>query len=250
MAAEAPAARSLLEDLVRALVNEPDEVKVEEFDGGRRHGRPRAVGGRRRLRHGHRPRRTHRATRCARSSRPPRSRTVAACSSTSSIDPELLHAGRVGRPHGLDGSLLRDRAAHRSCCCWAPQVWVGERETRVAAPRRHRRATHPAPRRRVGPRRRPRRCAASELRMPRATRRRSTRTSTGPTTSTAAPSSTATAASSAPVSACSRVPSCEVLELDGAVQLVPLVQDAIRSIDLDGAARSTSTRGFLGLEAE
>jgi predicted RNA-binding protein YlqC (UPF0109 family) len=31
MAAEAPAARSLLEALVRALVNEPDEVKVEDF---------------------------------------------------------------------------------------------------------------------------------------------------------------------------------------------------------------------------
>ena len=31
MGAEAPAARSLLEALVRALVNEPDEVKVEDF---------------------------------------------------------------------------------------------------------------------------------------------------------------------------------------------------------------------------
>jgi uncharacterized protein len=31
MAAEAPAARSLLEALVRALVTEPDEVKVEDF---------------------------------------------------------------------------------------------------------------------------------------------------------------------------------------------------------------------------
>jgi len=31
MGADAPAARSLLEALVRALVNEPDEVKVEDF---------------------------------------------------------------------------------------------------------------------------------------------------------------------------------------------------------------------------
>ena len=31
MAAEAPAARSLLEALVRALVTAPDEVKVEDF---------------------------------------------------------------------------------------------------------------------------------------------------------------------------------------------------------------------------
>jgi predicted RNA-binding protein YlqC (UPF0109 family) len=31
MAAEAPAARSLLEALVRALVDKPDEVKVEDF---------------------------------------------------------------------------------------------------------------------------------------------------------------------------------------------------------------------------
>ena len=31
MASEAPAARSLLESLVRALVDEPDEVSVEDF---------------------------------------------------------------------------------------------------------------------------------------------------------------------------------------------------------------------------
>ncbi len=41
--------------------------------------------------------------RSARSSRPPRSRTTAASSSTSSS--ELLTAGRVGRPHGLDGAF-------------------------------------------------------------------------------------------------------------------------------------------------
>src|SRR5690349_13669083 len=39
----------------------------------------------------------------ARSSRPPRSRTTAASSSTSSSD--FVLAGRVGRPHGLDGSF-------------------------------------------------------------------------------------------------------------------------------------------------
>jgi 16S rRNA processing protein RimM len=38
-----------------------------------------------------------------RSSRPPRSRTIDASSSTSSS--ELLTVGRVGRPHGLDGSF-------------------------------------------------------------------------------------------------------------------------------------------------
>src|SRR6478735_8638576 len=38
----------------------------------------------------------------ARSSRPPRSRTTAASSSTSSSE---LPVGRVGRPHGLDGSF-------------------------------------------------------------------------------------------------------------------------------------------------
>src|SRR3954471_1537332 len=39
----------------------------------------------------------------ARSSRPPQSRTTAASSSTSSSD--ALRVGRVGRPHGLDGSF-------------------------------------------------------------------------------------------------------------------------------------------------
>src|SRR3954468_7574068 len=39
----------------------------------------------------------------ARSSRPPRSRTTGASSSTSSS--EFVLAGRVGRPHGLDGSF-------------------------------------------------------------------------------------------------------------------------------------------------
>src|SRR3954452_4114637 len=39
----------------------------------------------------------------ARSSRPPRSRTTGASSSTSSSDALLV--GRVGRPHGLDGSF-------------------------------------------------------------------------------------------------------------------------------------------------
>src|SRR3954468_1188479 len=39
----------------------------------------------------------------ARSSRPPRSRTTGASSSTSSS--EFVPAGRVGRPHGLDGSF-------------------------------------------------------------------------------------------------------------------------------------------------
>src|SRR3954466_11848914 len=39
----------------------------------------------------------------ARSSRPPRSRTTAASSSTSSSD--QLRVGRIGRPHGLDGSF-------------------------------------------------------------------------------------------------------------------------------------------------
>src|SRR4051794_28577164 len=38
----------------------------------------------------------------ARSSRPPRSRTTGASSSTSSSE---LTVGRVGRPHGLDGSF-------------------------------------------------------------------------------------------------------------------------------------------------
>src|ERR1044072_1125501 len=37
------------------------------------------------------------------SSRPPRSRTTAASSSTSSS--EFVPAGRVGRPHGLDGAF-------------------------------------------------------------------------------------------------------------------------------------------------
>src|SRR4051794_27542312 len=43
-----------------------------------------------------------------RSSRPPRSRTTGASSSTSSS--ELIPAGRVGRPHGLDGSFHVTRA--------------------------------------------------------------------------------------------------------------------------------------------
>ena len=68
------------------------------------------------------------------------------------MTPELLHAGRVGRPHGLDGSFYVIEPAPQLLPLGA-EVWVGERATEVAAPGRHRRATHPARRPRVGPHR-------------------------------------------------------------------------------------------------
>src|SRR4051795_9490617 len=123
--------RELLEYLARALVDEPESVSVEQFEeddgtivlelavaeddygkiigrgGGGAHTPPAGRKG------GGGP-----PTRSGRSSRRRPSRRTGACSSTSSTDvagadQEWLAGGRVGRPHGLDGSfyVLEARAA-------------------------------------------------------------------------------------------------------------------------------------------
>jgi len=99
------------------------------------------------------------------------------------LTPELLHAGRVGRPHGLDGSFYVIEPAPQLLPLGA-QVWVGERPTEVL----RRAGTDARPILRVG--------LASDrteieaLRGVRSCspRRRWTRTSTGPTIWSDAPS--------------------------------------------------------------
>ena len=118
--------RELLEYLARSLVDQPDEVKVEEFeeDDGTLvlelsvaeddYGT------------GHRPRRTHRpGAPHGRQGRrgqgqPPRPRRHRRVT--------LLEAGRVGRPHGLDGSFHVTRPDAASC-------WRGGGDVVVAGAR-------------------------------------------------------------------------------------------------------------------
>src|SRR6476659_5951248 len=73
--------------------------------------------------------------RCARWSRPRRPRASAACSSTSSTadvsdPPHWLHAGRVGRPHGLDGSFHVTRP-NAQLLREAAHVMVDDRELEI-----------------------------------------------------------------------------------------------------------------------
>ena len=108
--------KELLEYLARQLVDEPDEVAVEQFeeDDGTR--RARAGRGRGRLRQGDRPGRPHRQRAAHRrqgrggqgeAPRARRHRRLSRCRRPG------CRAGRVGRPHGLDGSfyVTRPRAA-------------------------------------------------------------------------------------------------------------------------------------------
>jgi 16S rRNA processing protein RimM len=158
---------------------------------------------------------------------------------------ELLHAGRVGRPHGLDGSFHVVEPAPRLLTLGAP-IWVGERETEVL----RRAGTDARPILRVGlaaDRDAVEALRGEPLRAPR----------------DAAPSleddeywaddlvGCTVVAGDRPLGTVRQLlgyPSCELLELDGG-QLVPLVQDAIVAVDLDARRIEVDGR-FLGLDQE
>ena len=158
---------------------------------------------------------------------------------------ELLHAGRVGRPHGLDGSFHVVEPAPRLLAQGAP-IWVGERETEVL----RRAGTDERPIVRVG--------LASDRTAVEALRGEPLRAPRE-----AAPPrdedeywaedlvGCAVVAAERRLGAVRRLlayPSCELLELDGG-ELVPLVRDAIVAVDV--AARRIEVDGrFLGLDGE
>jgi 16S rRNA processing protein RimM len=156
---------------------------------------------------------------------------------------ELLHAGRVGRPHGLDGSFHVVEPAPQLLVLGGP-IWVGERVTEVL----RRAGTDARPILRVGlaaDRTEVEALRGEQLRAPR----------------DAAPAleddeywaddlvgCTVVAGDRAlgTVKQLLAYPSCELLELEGG-QLVPLVRDAITTIDLDARRIEVDGR-FLGLD--
>jgi 16S rRNA processing protein RimM len=155
---------------------------------------------------------------------------------------DLLHAGRVGRPHGLDGSFHVVEPAPRLLWVGAP-IFVGERPTEVL----RRAGTDDRPIVRVGlasDRAEVEALRGEQLRAPR----------------DAAPPleedeywaedlvGCAVVAGERTLGTVQRLvayPSCEVLELDGG-ELIPLVHDAVRSVD-PGARRIEVDDAFLGL---
>ena len=98
-----------------------------------------------------------------------RSRTSAACSSTSSTRSMLrwtggwLRAGRVGSPHGLDGSFHVGEPQPAAARRLGATVAVAGRDAADHPPRRHRQRADPPPRGATTIARRRRRCAAQEL---------------------------------------------------------------------------------------
>jgi 16S rRNA processing protein RimM len=156
---------------------------------------------------------------------------------------DLLHAGRVGRPHGLDGSFHVVEPAPQ--LLWeGASIWVGERATKVL----RRAGTDSRPILRVGlasdrtgveglrgePLRAPREHApeldedeywADDL---------------------VGCSVASGARELGTVRRMLPYPSCELLELDDGT-LIPLVRDAIRSVDTDARRIEVDGR-FLGLE--
>jgi 16S rRNA processing protein RimM len=159
------------------------------------------------------------------------------------LTPELLHAGRVGRPHGLDGSFHVIEPAPRLLSEGAP-IWVGERATEVL----RRAGTDARPILRVG--------LASDRTAVEALRGEQLRAPRD-----AAPpleedeyweadlvGSTVVAGSRelGTVRQLLAYPSCELLELDEGT-LIPLVHDAILDVDLDARRIEVDAR-FLGLE--
>jgi 16S rRNA processing protein RimM len=159
------------------------------------------------------------------------------------LTPELLHAGRVGRPHGLDGSFYVVEPAPQ--LLWAgAEIWVGERATEIE----RRAGTDDRPILRVAlasDRTAVEALRGEELRAPRA----------------AAPAleedeywaedlvGCTVSAGERTLGAVRRMlpyPSCELLELDGGT-LIPLVRDAIVAIDTDARRIEVDGR-FLGLD--
>jgi 16S rRNA processing protein RimM len=155
---------------------------------------------------------------------------------------ELLHAGRVGRPHVLDGSFHVVEPAPRLLWVGA-SIFVGERATEVL----RRAGTDERPIVRVGlasDRTEVEALRGEQLRAPRE----------------AAPAleedeywaedlvGCAVVAGERTLGTVQRLvayPSCEVLELDGG-ELIPLVRDAVRRVD-PAARRIEVDDAFLGL---
>ena len=157
--------------------------------------------------------------------------------------PELLHAGRVGRPHGLDGSFHVAEAAPRLLEVGTP-IWVGERETEVL----RRAGTDARPILRVG--------LASDRTAVEALRGLELRTPRDIAPPLEEDEYWAedlvgclVAAGDRSLGRVARLlqyPSCDLLELEDG-RLVPLVQDAIQAVD--PVARRIEVDGaFLGLE--
>jgi 16S rRNA processing protein RimM len=156
---------------------------------------------------------------------------------------ELLHAGRVGRPHGLDGSFHVVEPAPRLLTVGA-EIWVGERATEVL----RRAGTDDRPILRVGLA-----SGRTEVEALRGEQLRAPRAAAPPLdedeywaedlvgcTVVAGPRDLGTVQRLLPY------PSCELLELDGGT-LIPLVQDAIVAVDPEARRIEVDGR-FLGLE--
>jgi 16S rRNA processing protein RimM len=156
---------------------------------------------------------------------------------------ELLHAGRVGRPHGLDGSFHVIEPAPQLLVLGG-EIWVGERPTEVL----RRAGTDQRPILRVG--------LASDRTEVEALRGEPLRTPRDSAPPLEEDEYWADDLVGCTVSADGRelgrvarllpYPSCDLLELDDG-RLVPLVRDAIASVD--PGARHIEVHGrFLGLE--
>jgi 16S rRNA processing protein RimM len=155
---------------------------------------------------------------------------------------ELLHAGRVGRPHGLDGSFHVVEPAPRLLWVGAP-IWVGERPTEVL----RRAGTDERPILRVGLA-----CDRTEVEALRGEELRAPRDSAPPLEEDEYWAEDlvgcAVVAGERTLGTVRRLvayPSCEVLELDGG-ELIPLVRDAVRSVDPE-ARRIEVDDAFLGV---
>jgi 16S rRNA processing protein RimM len=156
---------------------------------------------------------------------------------------ELLHAGRVGRPHGLDGSFHVIEPAPQMLTIGA-EIWVGDRATEVL----RRAGTDARPILRVG--------LASdreEVEALRGEQLRAPRVNAPPLDEDEYWAEDLVGCTvldgTREVGTVQRLltyPSCELLELDGGT-LIPLVQDAIVTIDAEARRIEVDGR-FLGLE--
>jgi 16S rRNA processing protein RimM len=159
------------------------------------------------------------------------------------LTPELLHAGRVGRPHGLDGSFHVIEPAPQLLVLGG-EIWVGERVTEVL----RRAGTDQRPILRVG--------LASDRTEVEALRGEPLRTPRGSAPPLEPDEYWADDLVGCMVAADGRelgrvvrllpYPSCDLLELEDG-RLVPLVHDAIASVDA-AARRIEVDARFLGLE--
>jgi 16S rRNA processing protein RimM len=158
---------------------------------------------------------------------------------------ELLHAGRVGRPHGLDGSFHVVEPAPRLLTVGG-EIWVGERATEIE----RRAGTDDRPILRVA--------LASDRTAVEALRGEQLRAPRAEAPPLDEDEYWAEDLVGCTVHAGDRslgavrkllpYPSCELLELDGGT-LIPLVRDAI--VLIDTAARRIEVDGrFLGLGEE